>query len=98
LRTKGVTKGSQQSINQVAFGAQIVLSGSSLAHFPWKLEAALRDFVAYYNSERYHESLGDVTPADAYFGRQYAVLSERVKIKRLAMQQRKQEYLAEKAA
>jgi putative transposase len=67
-------------------------------HFPWELEAALRDFVGYYNKERYHESLDNVTPADVYFGRQYAVLSERAKIKRLTMKKRKQEYLAEKAA
>ena len=67
-------------------------------YFPWELEAALRDFVAYYNNERYHESLDNVTPADVYFGRQYAVLSERAKIKRLTMQQRKKDYLAEKAA
>jgi transposase InsO family protein len=67
-------------------------------YFPWELEAALRDFVAYYNNERYHESLDNVTPADVYFGRQYAVLSERAKIKRLTMQKRRQEYLAERAA
>ncbi len=67
-------------------------------YFPWELEAALRDFVSYYNNERYHESLDNVTPADVYFGRQYAVLSERSKIKRLTMQQRKKEYLAERAA
>jgi len=67
-------------------------------YFPWELEGALRDFVAYYNNERYHESLDNVTPADVYFGRQVAVLSERAKIKRLTMQQRKKEYLAERAA
>jgi transposase InsO family protein len=67
-------------------------------HFPWELEAALRNFVAYYNNQRYHESLDNVTPADVYFGRQVAVLSERAKIKRLTMQQRKKEYLAERAA
>jgi hypothetical protein len=39
-----------------------------------------------------------VTPADVYFGRQYAVLSKRAKIKRLTMHKRNQEYLAEKAA
>ena len=67
-------------------------------YFPWELEAALRDFVAYYNDERYHESLDNVTPSDVYFGRQYAVLTERDKIKRLTMKQRKREYLAGRAA
>ena len=65
---------------------------------PWELEAALRDFVSYYNNERYHESLDNVTPSDVYFGRQYAVISERAKIKRRTMQRRKREYLADKAA
>jgi putative transposase len=73
-------------------------------YFPWELEAALRDFtrrlrlLPYYNNERYHESLDNVTPADVYFGRQYAVISKRAKIKRLTMHKRKQEYLAERAA
>ena len=67
-------------------------------YFPWELEAALRDFVAYYNNERYHESLDNVTPADVYFGRQHAVLTERDKIKRLTMKRRKKEYLASQAA
>lgn len=67
-------------------------------YFPWELEAALRDFVAYYNNERYHEAIGNVTPADVYFGRQYEVLTERSKIKRRTMERRKKEYLAAKAA
>ena len=65
---------------------------------PWELEAALRDFVSYYNNERYHESLDNVTPADVYFGRQHAVLTERDKIKGLTMKRRKKEYLASQAA
>jgi hypothetical protein len=38
-----------------------------------------------------------MTPADVYFGRQYEVLTERSKIKRRTMEQRKKEYLAQKA-
>ena len=66
--------------------------------FPGEPEAAIRDFVAYYNNERYHESLDNVTPADVYFCRHHAVLSERSKIKRLTTQRRKKVYLASKAA
>ena len=67
-------------------------------YFPEELKAALKDFVAYYNNERYHESLDNVTPADVYFGWQYKVLTERSKIKRRTMERRKKEYLAQKAA
>ncbi len=67
-------------------------------YFPWELEAALRDFVAYYNNERYHEAIENVTPADVYFGRRFEVLTERSKIKRRTMERRKKEYLAAKAA
>ncbi len=31
---------------------------------PGELELTLKDFVAYYNNEQYHESLKNVTPAD----------------------------------
>ena len=67
-------------------------------YFPWELEAALRDFVAYYNNERYHESLDNVTPADVYFGRQYKILSKRGRIKRSTTKERKGLYRASKAA
>jgi len=73
-------------------------------YFPCELIAALRDFtrrlrlLPYYNNGRYHESLSNVRPADVYFGRQYEVLTERSKIKRRTMEQRKKEYLAQKAA
>ncbi len=67
-------------------------------HFPWQLETAIGDFVAYYNNERYHESLENVAPADVYYGRYREVLSERARIKRLTMQRRKREYRAAEAA
>jgi len=67
-------------------------------YFPWHLEDALRAFVAYYNNERYHESLDNVTPADVYFGRHQTVLSARERIKQLTMKQRKKEFRAATAA
>ena len=67
-------------------------------YFPWEREAALRDFVTYYNHERYHESLDNVTPADAYLGRKYEVASEREKIEQSTMRKMEEGYLAAMAA
>ena len=76
------------------------LGNNEYGSFPvcWTNGKICKNFVAYYNNERYHESLGNVTPADVYFGRQYEVLSERSKIKRKTMERRKKEYLVQKAA
>ncbi|AZV80510.1 transposase [Parasedimentitalea marina] len=46
-------------------------------------------FVDYCNNERYHESLNNVTPADVYYGRDKAIIRERVKIKKLTIQNRR---------
>ncbi len=62
------------------------------------LEAAIGNFVDYYNHERYHESLNNVTPADVYHGRRREVLTKRAKIKRLTMQRRRKENLTAGAA
>ena len=50
---------------------------------PGQLEAAVAAFVDHYNNHRYHESLGNLTPADVYFGRGQASLEARDKIKKL---------------
>jgi len=56
-------------------------------YLPSELEERIRQFVDYYNHERYHESLNNLTPADVYYGRGAAVLNrrERIKVKSLAM-------------
>lgn len=59
-------------------------------YLPSELEAYIQRFVAYYNHERYHESLDNLTPADVYYGRGEQILEERDLIKQNTMAQRRQ--------
>ena len=61
-------------------------------YFPWELEQTIRDFVTYYNNERYHESLDNLTPADVYLGRAEEVKSRRARIKQETMEKRRQRH------
>ena len=56
---------------------------------PGDLEARIGAFIEHYNHQRYHESLGNVTPADAYFGRATQILAERERIKRQTIEHRR---------
>ena len=62
-----------------------------LEHYdlPGDLERQVAAFVEHYNHARYHESLGNLTPADVYFGRAEAVLLERERIKRQTIANRR---------
>jgi putative transposase len=54
---------------------------------------AIEDFVDYYNNQRYHESLDNMTPADVYYGREKEVQSKRENIKRKTMALRREQNL-----
>jgi transposase InsO family protein len=58
-------------------------------YLPGDLDAAIGDFIDHYNNHRCHESIGNVTPADAYFGRAEAIISERKRIKAKTMKRRR---------
>ena len=58
-------------------------------YLPGELHEHIQRFVAYYNHERYHESLDNLTPADVYYGRGQLILEERALIKQNTLAQRR---------
>jgi Integrase core domain len=58
-------------------------------YLPGDLEAQIEAFVVDYNHLRYHESIGNLTPADVYFGRGQTILIERERIKRQTIANRR---------
>ena len=56
---------------------------------PGDLEGQIEAFVEHYNHQRYHESLDNVTPADAYFGRAETIIKQRERIKRQTIEHRR---------
>ncbi len=58
-------------------------------YLPGDLERQIGAFVDDYNSQRYHESLNNVTPADVYFGSDKAIVREREKIRKRTIRHRR---------
>lgn len=59
---------------------------------PDDLIVEIGKFVDYYNHQRYHESLDNVTPADVYTGRAAAILKQRKRTKRETINRRRTDY------
>jgi len=59
---------------------------------PGQLEEKMKEFVQYYNYERYHESLKNVTPAEVYFGTAERKLRKRKMTKNSTLKARKKQY------
>lgn len=56
---------------------------------PGALQAAIGHFIDHYNHHRYHESLGNLAPADVYLGRAETILKHRKEIKANAIEKRR---------
>lgn len=67
------------------------------AYLPGELEARVAAFVEHYNHVRAHESLGNLTPSDVYFGRGEAILRDRAQIKRQTLMHRRLRHHAQAA-
>jgi len=56
---------------------------------PSELKEAIKAFIEYYNHQRYHEGLGDVTPYDVYTGRHPEIIRRRKEAKSKTLQARR---------
>ena len=55
---------------------------------PDELRRTMQEFIDYYNHRRYHEAIGNVTPADVFYGRREEILRRREEQKQRTIQER----------
>ena len=62
--------------------------GLEIYSSPQQLREAITEFHPWYNHQRYHEALGNLRPADVYFGRAEEIQQRRRQLKQQTLQQR----------
>ena len=67
-------------------------------YLPGELEIALQRFVSYYNHERYHESLNNLSPTDVFHGRGTEILEQRDIVKRAMLAMRRNMHYDKRAS
>jgi putative transposase len=65
---------------------------------PQLLKARLGEFIHYDNTERYNESLDNLTPEDVYIGRAQTVLNRRQRIKQKTLAEQRRLHYQHKTA
>ena len=55
---------------------------------PEALQETMAEFIEFYNHRRYHEGIGNVTPADVYYGRREGILKRRKEQKQVTLERR----------
>lgn len=57
---------------------------------PNSLKEEIGKFISNYNQKRYHESLGNVTPDDVFYGRREKIIKARNEKRRITFEMRKE--------
>jgi len=56
---------------------------------PGQLKEAIKEFIYYYNYQRYHEGLGNITPYDVYTGKHLEIIQKRKEAKDKTLEARR---------
>ena len=56
---------------------------------PDELIDQIDQFINYYNNQRYHEALNNLTPVDVYYGKTREIMTRRERVKKKTMRQRR---------